>query len=63
VHHLIVALLQFAVNVDVLDIETGQVLEDFILWPSLDVLNTLLVLLRWHCFDLDLLLQVVHRVC
>lgn len=35
-HHLVVALLQLAVDIDVLDVELGQVLEDFIVHPGLD---------------------------
>ena len=38
VHHLVVALLELAVDVDVLNIELSQVLEDFIVHPGLDQL-------------------------
>ena len=40
VHDLIVASFQLAVDIDVLDVQTPQVLEDFIIGPSFNVLNT-----------------------
>lgn len=39
VHDLIVALLQLPEDVDVLDVQTGQVLEQFIWGPLVDVLR------------------------
>lgn len=39
VHHLVVAGFQLAVNVDVLDVQTGEVLENFIVRPVLNVLK------------------------
>ena len=62
-HHLVVALFQLAVDVDILDVKTCQVLEHLIGWPSLNVFDTLLVLLSWHMFDFNLLLQIVHGIC
>jgi len=38
VHDLVETLLEFAINVDVLDVETGEMLENFIVGPRLDVL-------------------------
>jgi hypothetical protein len=64
VHHLVVALLQLPVYVDVLDVELGQVLEDFIVHPGLDDLKDIhtarayflagLVLLCGHVLHFDL---------
>ena len=45
VHHLIVALLEASVNVDILDVETGQVLEDFVGSPGFYVLHSGVVLI------------------
>ena len=54
-HNLIVALFEFAVNVDVLDVETSQVLEDLVGLPLGDVLDTgLLVLIGGQVLNLDL---------
>lgn len=39
VHDLVVALLELAINVDVLDVEAGEVLENFVVGPRLDVLQ------------------------
>jgi hypothetical protein len=39
VHDLVVAGFQLAVDVDVLDVQTGQVLEDLVVRPGLDVLQ------------------------
>ena len=39
VYHLVVALLKLSVDVNVLNVETGKVLEDFVIHPSLDILN------------------------
>ena len=39
VHDLVVAVLQLAVDVDVLNVETCQVLEDFIIGPTLNILQ------------------------
>lgn len=36
---MIIALLKFAVNVNVFDIKASKVLEDFIVWPVFDILN------------------------
>lgn len=41
-HDLVETLLEFAINVDVLDVETGEMLENFIVGPRLDVLKPLL---------------------
>lgn len=46
-HHLIVALLELAVDVDVFNIETSQMLEDLIGCPGLNILYTGIVLLTW----------------
>jgi hypothetical protein len=62
VDHLVVTLLQLAVDVNILDVQPSQMLENLISWPSLDVLDSLLVLLCWHLFDLALLLQVIHGI-
>ena len=39
VHDLVVALLELAINVDVLDVEAGEVLENFVVGPRLNVLQ------------------------
>lgn len=39
VHDLVVALLELAINVDVLDVKAGEVLENFVVGPRLDVLQ------------------------
>ena len=39
VYDLVVALLELAINVDVLDVEAGEVLENFIVGPRLNVLQ------------------------
>ena len=36
VDHLIVAFFKVAIDVDILDVELGQMLEDFLIHPSLD---------------------------
>ena len=54
VHHLVVALFKFPVDVDVLDIERGQVLEDLVGLPACDVLHTGLVLLSRQVLNFDL---------
>lgn len=61
-HHLIVALLQLAVNVDVFDVQACQVLECFIWLPVVNEDLALLVDLGWHLLDFDLLLQVVESI-
>jgi len=61
-HDLIVALLKFAINVNVLDVETSQMLEDFVVGPRLDIRDSSFVLLCRDMFDFDLLLQVIHRI-
>ena len=38
-YDLVVALLELAINVDVLDVEAGEVLENFIVGPRLNVLQ------------------------
>ena len=40
VDHLVVALFEFSINVDVLDVEACQMLEGFIRLPSFNILNT-----------------------
>jgi len=37
-HNLVVALLELAINVDVFDVEAGEMLENFIIGPRFDVL-------------------------
>jgi hypothetical protein len=37
-HNLVVAVLKLAVDIDVLDVEAGQVLEDFVVGPTFDIL-------------------------
>lgn len=53
-HDLIVAFFEFAINVDVLDVETSQELEDLIGLPFGDVLDASLVLFSGQMFNLDL---------
>jgi hypothetical protein len=38
-HDLVVAVLQLAVDINVLDVEASQVLEDFIVGPALNILR------------------------
>ena len=38
-HDLVVAVLQLAVDINVLDVEASQVLEDFIVRPALNILR------------------------
>lgn len=61
-HDLVVTLLEFAINVNVLDVEAGQMLKNFVVGPRLDIRDSLFVFLSWHMLDLNLLLQVIHRV-
>jgi len=42
VHDLVVALLELAININVLDVEAGEMLENFVVGPRLDVLKPLL---------------------
>ena len=53
-HDLIVAFLEFAINVDVLDVETSQELEDLIGLPFRDILDSSLVFLSGQMLNLDL---------
>ena len=41
-HDLVVTLLEFAINVNVLDVEAGQMLKNFVVGPRLDILKPLL---------------------
>jgi hypothetical protein len=63
-YHLVIALLKLSVDVDVLDVKAGQVLEDFIFGPGkLNVrLSSSFINLSGHLFDLLLLLKIVHGV-
>ena len=62
VDDLVVALLQPLVDINVLDVEHGEMLECLIRLPSVDVLDAQLVLLVWHRLDLHLLREVVHGI-
>lgn len=62
VHHLIVALLELTVNVDIFDVQAGQMLEDFVVCHGCDILDASFVFLSWYVFNFDLLLQVVHCI-
>jgi len=62
VDDLIVAILEFAEDVDVFDVQASQVLEDFVFGPCLDVSLACFVLFCGDVLDFDLLLQVIHRV-
>lgn len=61
-HNLVVALLEFAVDVDVLDVQTCQEGEDFGLSPFHAIHLAFLVSLLRQMLDLDLLLQIVHGI-
>jgi hypothetical protein len=54
VHHLIITLLQLTVDIYVLDVELGQMLEDGIVQPGLYQFNSLLILFCGYMFDFDL---------
>ena len=43
VHNLIVALLEFSIDLNILDIKSGKVLENFIGLPISNILNSLLI--------------------
>jgi len=62
VHHLIVALLKLPVNVDILYVETGQMLESFIRLPPLHYGGAIFILLCRNMLHLDLLLQVIDGI-
>lgn len=62
-HYLVIALLELAIDFDVLDVKRSQVLEDLIRGPVGNVLLTLLVLLFRQMLDLNLFLEVVHSIC
>lgn len=38
-HYLVVALLELAINVNILDVEAGEMLENFIVGPRFNVLK------------------------
>jgi hypothetical protein len=62
-NNLVVTLLQLLINVNVLDVEAGIVLEPLLGWPVLAVLG---LAIRAHhsrnILHLDLLLNVIHRI-
>ena len=45
--YLIIAFFQLLKNVDIFDVQTGQVMKNIIVGPGFYILNTLLVELRW----------------
>ena len=61
VHTLIVALFQFAVNINVFDIKNGQILEDFIFRPVHENGLSSLIQLSRIMLSLHLFLQLMHR--
>jgi hypothetical protein len=63
VNYLIVALFQISVNVNVLDVETCEVLEDLVRLPAFDVLQaSLCILVRWYILHLYLFLEIIHGI-
>lgn len=54
VHHLVVTFLQLPVDVYVLDVELGKMLEDIVIQPGLNDLHTCLVFLCGYMLDFDL---------
>ena len=54
VHHLIVTFLQLPVDIYVLDVELGKMLEDIVIKPGLNDLHTCLVFLCGYMLDFDL---------
>ena len=62
VDHLIVTLLQFSKYFNIFNVEASQMMEDIINRPSTDILNTLLIELRWEILNLNLFLKVVHGI-
>ena len=64
VHHLIVAILQLPEDLNVFDIQTGQVLENLVLGPRILYIGfpSELVNICRHLFHLLLLLKIVHGV-
>ena len=54
VHHLVIALLELSIDLNVLHIERSQVLEHLILGPGVDMFDTGVVLLRREVLHFDL---------
>ena len=44
-HYLVVALLELAINVNILDVEAGEVLENFVVGPRFNVLKEITVII------------------
>ena len=59
---LVVTLLQISVNIYILDVQAGQMLEYFIRLPGLNVLYTRFILFSWYMFDFDLFLDIIHGI-
>ena len=59
---MVITLLELAVDLNILDIEHRTVGEAFFGTPVFTVLDAMLVSFGRSMFDLDLLLQVVHRI-
>jgi hypothetical protein len=51
---LVITLLQFSVDIDVLNVQTSQMLEYLVLRPVFDILLTFLIFLSWHMLHFDL---------
>ena len=49
---MIVALLKFAINVNILDVETSQMLENFVVGPRLDILPNTITVIKSSSFEL-----------
>ena len=59
---MVVAFLQFAVDINILNVETCEMLEDLIWLPGFNILDTRLILFGGYVFNFYLLLQIVHGV-
>ena len=49
---MIVALIKFAINVNVIDVETSQMLEDFVVGPRLNILPHTITVIKSSSFEL-----------
>ena len=62
-HHLVITVFEFAVDVHILDVEAGEVLKDFVFAPG--IINIGPISVRVHIgrdiLDFDLFLKVIHR--
>jgi len=53
-YHLVVAFLKLSIDINILDIKLGKMLEYIIIEPSLNHLNSLLILFCGYVFNFNL---------